>query len=114
MTDTPGTTRRPRTPTPYGVTGHQVANNIGRLRKRRGLSVYALSDLVHRLGRQVSPDAVSKIEHCKRQVTVDDLSALAAALDVEPQYLLSPPPPCEACKGAPHPGFTCNTCGVSA
>ena len=105
--------RRPRPAVPYGPTGQAVAQNVRRIRGLRGASIYALSDTLRELGRSISPDAVSKLEKQQRQVTVDDLAALAAALNVTPTQLLDPPTGCGTCHGTPPPGFTCDECGTT-
>ncbi|MGW5122992.1 helix-turn-helix domain-containing protein [Streptomyces sp. NPDC004069] len=83
--------RRPWLAARMGPTAAAVAANLRRLRKVRGLSVYMLSDKVEEAGRTIHPAAISRIERGKRQTTVDDLMALAAALNVSPSALLLPP-----------------------
>ncbi|NXY93517.1 helix-turn-helix transcriptional regulator [Streptomyces sp. BR123] len=61
-----------------------------RLRECRGLSVYRLASLLLVGGRPIAPSAIAKVERGERQVTVDELTALAAALDVSPSALLLP------------------------
>lgn len=82
--------RKPRPATQYGETAGQVAVNVQRLRKRRGMSIYELSADLRRLGRPITPAAVGKIERQQRQVTVDDLVALSIVLRVSPSALLLP------------------------
>ncbi|WP_281155155.1 helix-turn-helix transcriptional regulator [Streptomyces sp. HYC2] len=74
-----------------GPTAATVAANLRRIRKARGLTVYTLSDKVEEAGRTIHPAAISKIERQERQTTVDNLMALAAALNVTPSALLLPP-----------------------
>lgn len=105
-----GQERRARAAVEYGPTAQAVATNVLRLRKARGLSIYTLSDRLRVAGRPITPSAVGKIERLARQVNVDDLTALAAALDVEPFHLMLAPAelridvlitkggtPCESC-----------------
>src|SRR4051794_3415702 len=66
----------------------RVARNVQQLRKRRGLTVRDLSARLGELGHPVLPSVVSKIELGQRRVPVEDLLALAAALDVSPNRLL--------------------------
>jgi transcriptional regulator with XRE-family HTH domain len=73
-----------------GPTSQNVANNLRRVRERRGLSTYELEALLKQAGRPISASAISKMERRERQVNVDDLTALAAALDVSPVALLLP------------------------
>ncbi|MET9362196.1 helix-turn-helix transcriptional regulator [Streptomyces sp. NPDC006632] len=82
--------RQPRPAAQYGPTAATVAKNVKRLRDRRGLSIYGLSELLRAAGRPITPAAVGKIERQQRQVTVDDLAALAVILGVSPSALLVP------------------------
>jgi transcriptional regulator with XRE-family HTH domain len=84
-------TRRPRAATQYGPTAATLAANVRRLRELKGLSIYNLSAALSKCGRPVAASGVAKIERQERQVTVDDLMALAAALGVSPVSLLLPP-----------------------
>lgn len=82
--------RRPRPAAQYGPTAATVAENVKRLRETRGMTIYALSGALGDAGRPITPSAVAKIERQQRQVTVDDLMALAAVLRVNPSALLLP------------------------
>ncbi|WP_331448025.1 helix-turn-helix transcriptional regulator [Streptomyces xanthochromogenes] len=82
--------RRARPAAQYGPTAATVAHNVLRLRKRRELSIYQLSAKLREAGRAITPAAVGKIERQQRQVTVDDLMALAVILGVSPASLLLP------------------------
>jgi transcriptional regulator with XRE-family HTH domain len=74
-----------------GITGSNVADNVLRLRKVRGLTVRTLSARLTEGGRSIPPSGLTRIELRERRVDVDDLVALAAALEVEPsQLMLSP------------------------
>lgn len=74
-----------------GPTAATVAANVRRLRDDvRGWSTYELSGKLAKAGRPIAPSAVAKIERGERQVTVDDLMALAATLRVSPSALLLP------------------------
>lgn len=83
-------TRRPRAATQYGPTAANVAANVRRVRELKGLSIYSLSAALEKAGRPIAPSAVAKIERQERQVTADDLTALAAVLSVNPSALLLP------------------------
>ncbi|MDT0270847.1 helix-turn-helix domain-containing protein [Streptomyces sp. DSM 44915] len=74
----------------YGPTALTVARNLKRVREARGLTTYALSGALRKAERPITPSAVAKIERGERQVTVDDLAALAFVLDVSPASLLLP------------------------
>ncbi|MFJ6438679.1 helix-turn-helix domain-containing protein [Streptomyces sp. NPDC091416] len=82
--------RRPRPATQYGPTAVAVAQNVKRLREVRNLTIYALSGALGEAGRPITPSAVAKIEKQQRQVTVDDLAALATVFNVSPAALLLP------------------------
>jgi transcriptional regulator with XRE-family HTH domain len=60
------------------------------IRRSRGLDLSHLSDRLAQLGQPVSVDGLSKIELGTRRVDVDDLMALALALDVTPNRLMLP------------------------
>jgi transcriptional regulator with XRE-family HTH domain len=72
----------------HGATASRVAANIRELRRERGLDLAALSDLLARRGHAVGINTLSKMERGTRRVDVDDLMALALALDVTPNRLL--------------------------
>ncbi|MFJ1667369.1 helix-turn-helix domain-containing protein [Streptomyces bottropensis] len=105
--------RRPRPAIPYGSAGRMVAENVRRIRGQRGMTTYTLSDALAEAGRPITPTAIVRLEKQKRQVTVDDLAALAAALSVTPAQLLEPPTDCRVCHGTPPPGFACTECGTT-
>lgn len=74
-----------------GPTAATVAANVRRLRDDvSGWSTYELSGRLAKAGRPIAPSAVAKIERGERQVTVDDLVALAIVLGVNPSALLIP------------------------
>ncbi|WP_138895797.1 helix-turn-helix domain-containing protein [Streptomyces chryseus] len=89
-------------PMDLGPTSRAVADNLRRLREARGLSLRALSADLKRRGHSLSADALNKIENGRtleagaeppknvRRIDVDDLTALAAALGVNPNALLLP------------------------
>jgi transcriptional regulator with XRE-family HTH domain len=76
-----------------GEAGHTVAAQVRRIRERKGLSLQALSQRLKALGRPVLPSGLSKIEQGHRRVDVDDLVALASALETSPNVLLMAPEP---------------------
>ncbi|MGW3486515.1 helix-turn-helix domain-containing protein [Streptomyces sp. NPDC001054] len=69
-----------------GKIGQRVAAEVARLRGR--VTVRELSARLEELGRPILPSGISKIEHGLRRVDVDDLVALAMALEVTPNRLL--------------------------
>jgi transcriptional regulator with XRE-family HTH domain len=63
-------------------------------RRRRGLSQGQLAERLAALGYpKLDRSALSKLETGKRRIGVDDLFALAAALEVAPVFLLAPAAP---------------------
>lgn len=69
----------------------RTAKNVQQLRKLRGLTVRDLSARLAEVGHPVGPSGVSKIELAQRRIDVEDLLALAAALQVSPNRLLLAP-----------------------
>jgi 8-oxo-dGTP diphosphatase len=74
----------------FGSIGRRVAKNLEELRRHRRLTQADLSGLLKRLGRPMSPETLSKMERPSRRIDVDDLVALAVALDTTPNRLLLP------------------------
>lgn len=75
--------------------GAVVAKNVGEIRRSRGLTVRDLAARLAELGHRLLASGVSRIENGERRVDVDDLVALARALDVSPVRLLLPAEPGE-------------------
>jgi transcriptional regulator with XRE-family HTH domain len=71
-------------------TSERVARNLAELRDARGLSLRDLHVRLRDVGRPILPSGLHKIESGDRRVDVDDLVALAVALDVSPSRLLMP------------------------
>jgi transcriptional regulator with XRE-family HTH domain len=71
-----------------GEAGEHVAAAIATHRQRRGWDQRHLAEQVTAAGRTMSASVLGKIESGARRVDVDDLVALAAALDVPPAHLL--------------------------
>ena len=69
-----------------GPVAKRVAENVRALRGR--VTVRELSERLAKAGRPILPSGVVKIEQGDRRVDVDDLVALALALDVTPNRLL--------------------------
>lgn len=67
-----------------------VSGNVRMLRERRGLTRPQLSERLSDLGRPLLATGLAKIEDGTRRVDVDDLMALAIALNVSPPRLLLP------------------------
>ncbi|MFI6334161.1 helix-turn-helix domain-containing protein [Streptomyces sp. NPDC050535] len=65
--------------------------NLKALRESMQLTTEQLADQVTRLGRPMRANTITKIEKGQRRVDVDDLMALAVALDTSPGRLLMPP-----------------------
>ncbi len=77
-------------PMQRGPAAQRVADNVRALRKARGLDLSDLSTRLADLGHPISVSGLSKLETGSRRVDVDDLAALAVALDVSPPRLLMP------------------------
>jgi transcriptional regulator with XRE-family HTH domain len=93
-----------------GPTGETVRANIRALRAARRLSQADVAAKATAAGRPCRRVMIAKIELGYRRVDVDDLTALAAALGVRPEQLLTAYV-CERCNGKPPAGFTCRECG---
>ena len=73
-----------------GPTGLTVATNVALYRGKRGLRLGGLSERMAEVGRPMSVSTLSAIENATRRTDVDDLVAIAAALNVSPAALLMP------------------------
>lgn len=71
-----------------GDVGKQVSTAVAELRKRRGWDQKRLAELVTDAGRPMSASMIGKVEAGARRVDVDDLVALAFALEVSAARLL--------------------------
>ncbi|QIY72066.1 helix-turn-helix transcriptional regulator [Streptomyces sp. RLB1-33] len=74
-----------------GPTAKRVGENVKRIRRARNLDQKDVSAILKSLGRPMLPTVLSKIERGERRVDVDDLVAIAEALNVSPAALLLPP-----------------------
>lgn len=72
-----------------GIVSERVAENVRAIRKRRNMSTYDLAGKLSAIGWPIHQTGVARIETGERRVDVDDLEALAAALDVTPDDLLA-------------------------
>jgi transcriptional regulator with XRE-family HTH domain len=75
---------------PLGPTGETVRANIQRLRAGQNLGYTKLARILEEIGRPIPELGLRRIESGDRRVDVDDLMALAVALDVSPISLLMP------------------------
>ena len=73
-----------------GPIARNVAANVRRERKRLNLTAAELSERMTQIGAPLLDTGIHKLEGGYRQVTVDDLVALSAALDTPPNVLLLP------------------------
>ncbi|MFI5883412.1 helix-turn-helix domain-containing protein [Streptomyces sp. NPDC051554] len=73
-----------------GPIGERVAAHVARVRTRKGWDQKQLSERLAAIGRPMSPSVISKIEQGDRRIDVDDLVALAVALQVYVGGLLLP------------------------
>jgi len=74
-----------------GPTGRTVQATVAHRREQLGLTFAQLSRQLINNGRNLAPLALRRIETGQRRVDVDDLVALAAALECSPITLLMPP-----------------------
>lgn len=65
-----------------GEAGQRVARNVKRLRQQQRLSLVEVSRRLTEAGRPIARLGLSCIEKCERRVDLDDLVALANALNV--------------------------------
>lgn len=77
-------------PVKRGATAEAVSANVRRLRVDLNLGLRGLSNRLKEVGRPLTHSAVDQIEKGTRRVDVDDLVALAVALEVSPPALLMP------------------------
>ncbi|CAN5524383.1 hypothetical protein BH09ACT7_BH09ACT7_08530 [soil metagenome] len=75
---------------PLGPTGEAVRANLVQIREAKRIPVTRLSERLETLGRHIPPLGIRRIEAGERRVDVDDLMAIAVALDVSPITLLVP------------------------
>lgn len=75
-------------PLEIGEVGVRLATEVAAHRQRRGWDQARLAARVSEVGRPMSPSVLGKIEAAARRVDVDDLAALARALEVPPADLL--------------------------
>jgi transcriptional regulator with XRE-family HTH domain len=73
-----------------GPSSRRAAANLRRIRQERGLSYAELARRLAKTGHPILDTGLLKIEKGERRIDVDDLAALAVALDVTPNRLLLP------------------------
>jgi transcriptional regulator with XRE-family HTH domain len=78
-------------PIEIGRTGQTVRSNVKRLRSAQGLTLREMATRLAVAERPLSINSINEIESGARRVDVDDLMALAIALQVNPNSLLLPP-----------------------
>ncbi|MEU4950023.1 helix-turn-helix domain-containing protein [Streptomyces lavendulae] len=84
------TTGRTRRTNEIGPMGAYVAANVKRLRESLPLTTEQLAERTTGYGRPMRGNTITKIEKGQRRVDVDDLTALALALETRPDALLLP------------------------
>ena len=82
------TAKKGFTPIALGVTGKYVADAVRVYRQKRDLTYKELEKRLTNLGRTIPELGLRRIEAEARRVDVDDLLALAVALEVSPLQLL--------------------------
>lgn len=92
-----------------------IRENVIALRKARGWSAQRLAEeLAAHPGTTLTSRAIiANWENGRKEtgVTVDDLAALAAVLEVSPPWSLTEIPICAVCRNVPPAGFSCRSCG---
>ncbi|WP_084486373.1 AIPR family protein [Nocardia sienata] len=83
-----------------GLVGLGVGDKIRSLRRERKLTLEALSARLADLGRPLDLSALARMEKGQRRIYVDDLVALASALDIAPSQLLPTEPPAQVDAGS--------------
>ncbi|QZT60937.1 helix-turn-helix domain-containing protein [Mycolicibacterium austroafricanum] len=73
-----------------GPVGQHAAANVKALRETRRLTYADLSRILDELGRPIPPLGLRRIEAGGRRIDLDDLAALALALEVSPLTVLLP------------------------
>lgn len=73
---------------PIGHAGDVVRSNIRRIRNTLGISQERLSELLSEVQNPIATVGVWRLENGARQVTIDDLFAIAKVLGVKPADLL--------------------------
>ncbi|BCZ24845.1 helix-turn-helix domain-containing protein [Mycobacterium senriense] len=73
-----------------GPIGAHAAETVRTLREKRRLTYAELARILDGLGRPIPPLGLRRIEAGERRIDVDDLAALALALEVSPLRLLLP------------------------
>ncbi len=74
------------------LTSEAVGRNVARLRAATNTTIRELAAGLKEQGLPMSASGITDIERGRRQVNVDQLTALAAALGVSPMTLLMPLP----------------------
>lgn len=89
-----------------------LAIRVRQVRTSRGWSQTKLADWMRTEGVDLSRAVIREIEAGRRHIRLNEAIAAAAALG-QPLEALLRPVACATCNDAPHPGFTCLTCGAT-
>lgn len=90
-----------------------LATNIQRFRTARGWTYADLETRTVRAGHRIPASTIYQLTHDpRRQISVDVLVAIAAAIGVSPEQLLHTPE-CALCLDLPPAGFTCTQCNAT-
>lgn len=81
-------TRKPKSTIERGPTSERVSRNVRRYREDARLTLAGLSRRMAVVGRPMDTPQLAKIEGGQRRVDVDDLMALAEALDAPVDEML--------------------------
>lgn len=88
-----------------GPTGSRAAENVTRQRKRLNLTYAALEKRLEDAGHRIPALGLRRIEAKARKIDIDDLLALAYALECTPMFLLAPVAPTESVTAVPDGEF---------
>jgi transcriptional regulator with XRE-family HTH domain len=103
------------THSPVAPISAEIIGRLRILRKLTRVSAQELADGITALGFPVSRSTIANSESERKATLSLDYAVLAAqVLGSDLGALLAGPAACPTCKGEPHPGFTCNTCGVTS
>lgn len=91
-----------------GAKGALAARNILTRRHALGLSLAELAERLSSQGTPMLKSTLSKVENFDRRVDIDDLFAIAEALNCTATHLLAER--CETCLDDPPRGLKCLTC----
>lgn len=101
-----------KNPIPTAEANRLVGENMLRFRKQRGLRQVDVAARCTNAGTPLHNNVYSKMEKGDKRITVDELAAVASALDVPiASFFNEAPATCRACLDVQMAGYSCNACG---